>query len=246
MDKRTFLKNSAILALGGTVATSLPGNLVSAMAKGSASGEAYTLPTLDYAYDALEPHIDAKTMEIHHTKHHAGYTRKFNAALESAGLEDASLKDLFKKVSQQPEAIRNNGGGFYNHKVFWKSLSPKGGGTAGGDVGKAIEKSFGSFDKFKELFSKAAATRFGSGWAWLVKTNSGLAVTSTPNQDNPMMDVSDQPGYPLLAIDVWEHAYYLKYQNRRTDYIAAFWNVVNWDYVNERFNKANLVHDKKL
>ena len=238
MDKRTFLKNSAILALGGTVATSLPGSFVSTVARGSTAGEKYILPTLDYAYDALEPHIDAMTMEIHHTKHHAGYTRKFNAALDSAGLEDASLKDLFNKVSQQPAAIRNNGGGFYNHKVYWKSLSPKGGGTAGGDVGKAIEKSFGSFDKFKDLFSKTAATRFGSGWAWLVKTKSGLAVTSTPNQDNPLMDVSDQQGTPLLAIDVWEHAYYLKYQNRRTDYISAFWNVVNWDYVNEGFNKA--------
>jgi Fe-Mn family superoxide dismutase len=238
MDKRTFLKNSAILALGGTVATSLPGSLVSAMAKGSAAGEKYILPKLDYAYDALEPHIDAMTMEIHHSKHHAGYTRKFNAALESAGLEDASVEDLFKKVSQQPAAIRNNGGGFYNHKVFWKSLSPNGGGTAGGDVGKAIGKSFGGFDKFKESFSKAAATRFGSGWAWLVKTKNGLLITSTPNQDNPLMDVADLQGYPLLAIDVWEHAYYLKYQNRRTDYIAAFWNVVNWEYVNERFNKA--------
>lgn len=238
MDKRTFLKNSAILALGGAVATSLTGSLASAMSKGAEAGDAYKLPDLDYAYDALEPHIDARTMEIHHSKHHAGYTRKFNAALASDGLSEASIKDLFKKVSQQPAAIRNNGGGFYNHKIFWKNLSPKGGGTAGGDVGKAINKSFGSFDKFQELFSKAAATRFGSGWAWLVKTKDGLAVTSTPNQDNPLMDVADQHGYPLLAIDVWEHAYYLKYQNRRTDYISAFWNVVNWDYVNERYNKA--------
>ena len=238
MDKRTFLKNSAILALGGTVAASLPGSLASAIAKGSAAGEGYTLPELDYAYDALEPYIDAMTMEIHYTKHHAGYTRTFNAALASAGLEDVSIKDLFAKVSQQPMAIRNNGGGFYNHKVFWKCLSPKGGGTAGGDVGKAIEKSFGSFDKFRDQFSTAAATQFGSGWAWLVKTDGGLVVTSTPNQDNPLMDLADQQGYPLLAIDVWEHAYYLKYQNRRTDYIAAYWNVVNWDYVNERFNTA--------
>jgi Fe-Mn family superoxide dismutase len=238
MDKRTFLKNSAILAFGGPVAVSLPGSLASAMARGSAAGEIYTLPDLDYAYDALEPHIDAMTMEIHHSKHHAGYTSKFNAALTSAGSADTPIKDLFRKVSQQPVAIRNNGGGFYNHKVFWKCLSPKGGGTAGGDIGKAIDKHFGSFDKFREQFSTAAATRFGSGWAWLVKTDGGLMVTSTPNQDNPLMDVADQQGYPLLAIDVWEHAYYLKYQNRRTDYIAAFWNVVNWDYVNERFNKV--------
>jgi len=238
MNKRTFLKNSAILTLGGTVATSLPGTLVSTMANGSKASETYVLPKLDYAYDALEPYIDAMTMEIHYSKHHAGYTRKLNAALESAGLEDTSIKDLFKNVSQQPVAIRNNGGGFYNHGVFWKCMSPKGGGTAGGDVGKAIEKSFGGFDKFRDVFSKAAATRFGSGWAWLVKTKSGLVVTSTPNQDNPLMDVADQQGYPLLGLDVWEHAYYLKYQNRRTDYISAFWNVVNWDYVNERFNMA--------
>lgn len=238
MDKRTFLKNSALLAFGGAVVTTLPGSLASASAKARAAGDAYTLPDLDYAYDALEPHIDAKTMEIHYTKHHAGYTRKFNAAVKSAGLEETSIYDLFKKVSQQPAAIRNNGGGFYNHKVFWKSLSPSGGGMAGGDVGKAIDKNFGSFDKFQDLFSKAAATRFGSGWAWLVKTKDGLVVTSTPNQDNPLMDVADDQGYPLLAIDVWEHAYYLKYQNRRTEYISAFWNVVNWDYVNERYNKA--------
>jgi Fe-Mn family superoxide dismutase len=238
MDKRTFLKNSAILTLGGAVVSSLPGSLASAVAKGSMAGEKYILPELDYAYDALEPYIDAMTMEIHYSKHHAGYTRKFNAALESAGLTDVPIKELFKKASQQSEAIRNNGGGYYNHKVFWKCLSPNGGGPAKGDVGKAIEKNFGSFDKFRELFSNAAATRFGSGWAWLVKTGNGLAVSSTPNQDNPLMDVADQQGYPLLAIDVWEHAYYLKYQNRRTDYIAAFWNLVNWDYVNERLNKA--------
>jgi Fe-Mn family superoxide dismutase len=238
MDKRTFLKNSALLTLGGAVAASVPGTLVSAAATGSSTGEEFTLPKLDYAYDALEPYIDAMTMEIHYSKHHAGYTSKFNAALETAGLKDVSIKELFKKISSQPAAIRNNGGGFYNHKVFWNCLSPKGGGVATGDVGKAIEKSFGSFDKFKDQFSKAAGTRFGSGWAWLVKTDGGLVVTSTPNQDNPLMDVADGQGYPLLAIDVWEHAYYLKYQNRRGDYISAFWNVVNWDYVNERYLKA--------
>ncbi len=238
MDKRTFLKNTAILTLGGAVAASLPGSLKSAAARGSAAEDRFQLPKLDYAYDALEPHIDAMTMEIHHSKHHAGYTRKFNAAVESAGLGDASLKDIFGKVSQHPVGIRNNGGGFYNHTLFWKCMSPTGGGTAGGDIGKALDKNFGSFDKFRELFSKAAATRFGSGWAWLVKTESGLVVSSTPNQDNPLMDVTEQQGYPLLAIDVWEHAYYLKYQNKRTDYIAAFWNVIDWDYVNERFNQA--------
>ena len=239
MDKRTFLKNSAILALGGTVATSLPGSLVSAMAKGSAAGETYTLPKLDYAYDALEPHIDAMTMEIHHSKHHAGYTRKFNAALESGGLQETSIKDLFKKASKQPAAIRNNGGGFYNHEVFWKSLSPKGGGTPGGDVGKAIEKNFGSFDKFRELFSKAAATRFGSGWAWLCVHKGGkVDICSTPNQDNPMMPGVGCGGTPILALDVWEHAYYLNYQNRRPDYINAFFNVINWNEVERRYAES--------
>jgi Fe-Mn family superoxide dismutase len=238
MDKRTFLKNSAILAIGGTVAASLPGRLTAAVAKSDTAEEGFTFAKLDYAYDALEPYIDAMTMEIHYSKHYAGYTSKFNEAVKSAGLVGVPIEDIFAKVSQQPMAIRNNGGGYYNHTLFWKFMSPKGGGTAGGDVGKAIEKTFGTFDKFREQFSGAAATRFGSGWAWLVKTKDGLVVTSTPNQDNPLMDVADQQGYPLLAIDVWEHAYYLKYQNRRTDYIAAYWNVVNWDYVNERFNKA--------
>jgi Fe-Mn family superoxide dismutase len=237
MDKRTFLKNGAILTLGGVVATSLPGSLTAAVAKSATAEEGFILSKLDYAYDALEPYIDAMTMEIHYSKHYAGYTSKFNAAVESAGLVGVPIEDIFAKVSKQPTAIRNNGGGYYNHTLFWKFMSPKGGGTAGGDVGKAIVKNFGSFDTFKEQFSNAAATRFGSGWAWLVKTKDGLAVTSTPNQDNPMMDIADQQGYPVLGIDVWEHAYYLKYQNRRTDYIAAFWNVVNWDYVNERFNK---------
>jgi Fe-Mn family superoxide dismutase len=238
MDKRTFLKNSAILTLGGAVASAVPGSLSSAAAKGSLAGEKYILPKLDYAYDALEPYIDAMTMEIHYSKHHAGYTRKFNAALESAGLTDVPIKDLFKTVSRRSLGIRNNGGGFYNHKLFWKCLSPNGGGPATGDVGKAIEKGFGSFDTFRKQFSEAAATRFGSGWAWLVKTDGGLVVTSTPNQDNPLMDVAEVKGMPLLGLDVWEHAYYLKYQNRRADYIAAFWNIVNWDHVNERFNQG--------
>ena len=242
MDKRSFLKKSAILTIGGALAgTSSIGLKAAGSLAGmnSRAGEGFELPELPYAYDALEPYIDARTMEIHHSKHHAGYTRKFNAALDESGLKEMKIKDLFSEVSQRPLAIRNNGGGFYNHKLFWNSLSPKGGGKPGGDLLKAIEKSFGTFDGFREKFSSAAATRFGSGWAWLVSKEDGmLAVTSTPNQDNPLMDVVDDKGIPLLAIDVWEHAYYLKYQNRRTDYIAAFWNVANWDFVAEKYNKT--------
>ena len=244
MNKRAFLKKSALLTIGGTLATS---SSIGLKAAGSViNAGAYKdikLPELPYAYDALEPHIDAMTMEIHHSKHHAGYTRKFNAALAENNLSGSKVKDIFSKVSSQPLAIRNNGGGFYNHKLFWNSLSPKGGGKPGGELLKAIENNFGSFDIFRELFTSAAATRFGSGWAWLVSTGNGrLAVTSTPNQDNPLMDIAETRGMPLLAIDVWEHAYYLKYQNRRTDYISAFWNVVNWEYAAEKFNKAQDQH----
>jgi len=195
----------------------------------------FELPALDYAYNALEPHIDAQTMEIHHTKHHAAYTDKLNAAVAGSVLEKQSIEEILSKVSSLPVAIRNNGGGFYNHNLFWKIMSPTGGGEPSGDLADEIKKNFGSFDNFKKEFSNAAATRFGSGWAWLVKTGSGLKVTSTPNQDNPLMDISDTKGTPILALDVWEHAYYLHYQNRRPDYIAAFWNVINWDEVNKRF-----------
>jgi Fe-Mn family superoxide dismutase len=238
MDKRTFLKNSAILGLGGAIAGTFPGTINAAGLNSWSGGEAYVLPELGFAYDALEPHFDAMTMEVHHTKHHAGYTRKFNAAVKESGLEDIGIKEIFKNVSSKSTGIRNNGGGFYNHKIFWKGLSPQGGGEPAGDLLKALEKSFGSFEKFRETFSKAASTRFGSGWAWLVNTDSGLVVSSTPNQDNPLMDVSDVKGFPLLCIDVWEHAYYLKYQNRRGDYISAFWNVVNWDFVANQFDKS--------
>ena len=239
MDKRTFLKNSAILGVGGLITGSIPGALSAAARSGSgASDHEFKLPELDYAYDALEPHIDAMTMEIHHSKHHAGYTRKFNAAMNEAGLHDKDMKAIFKKVSSHSTSIRNNGGGYYNHNMFWKGLSPEGGGEPKGDLLKAIEKSFGSFDKFREKFSAAAATRFGSGWAWLINTREGLKVSSTPNQDNPLMDVAETNGFPLLGLDVWEHAYYLNYQNRRGDYISAFWNIVNWDYVANRLNKS--------
>lgn len=197
---------------------------------------AFELPKLDYSYDALEPHIDARTMEIHHTKHHAAYINNLNAAIEGTDMAGKSIEELLSNISSLPVAVRNNGGGYYNHSLFWKVMSPNGGGQPSGELAAAIDKAFGSFDAFKEEFSKAAATRFGSGWAWLVKTPAGeLVVSSTPNQDNPLMDIAEVKGTPLLGIDVWEHAYYLNYQNRRPDYIGAFWSVISWDEVATRF-----------
>ncbi len=196
---------------------------------------AFELPKLAYAYDALEPHFDARTMEIHHSKHHAGYTNNLNAAIEGSDLSGKTIEDILANISSASAAVRNNGGGFYNHDLFWKVLSPNGGGVPTGEVLQAIEKNFGSFDAFKDEFSKAAATRFGSGWAWLVKqADDKLVVCSTPNQDNPLMDIAEVKGTPILGLDVWEHAYYLKYQNLRPDYISAFWNVVNWEEVSAR------------
>ena len=197
----------------------------------------FTLPDLPYAHDALEPHIDARTMEIHHGKHHAGYTKKLNAAIEGTRMDGLSIESLIN--SPVSAAIRNNGGGYYNHKLFWEIMSPNGGGEPSGALADAINSTFGSFDDFKQAFSAAAGTRFGSGWAWLIKTNDGgLKVTSTPNQDNPVMDVvpEDERGTPILGLDVWEHAYYLNYQNRRPDYVGAFFNVINWDKVSELYN----------
>jgi superoxide dismutase, Fe-Mn family len=198
----------------------------------------YQLPELTYAIDALAPHIDAKTMEIHHGKHHAGYVSKLNAALEGTNLGNDSIESLIASLDSVPEsirgAVRNNGGGHANHSLFWKILSPQGGGEPTGNVATSIIKSFGSFEALKEKFSAAAATRFGSGWAWIIVNSDGsLSVTSTPNQDNPLMSVAEVKGKPILGLDVWEHAYYLNYQNRRPDYISAFWNIVNWDQVNK-------------
>jgi Fe-Mn family superoxide dismutase len=195
----------------------------------------FQLPDLSYDYNALEPYIDARTMEIHHSKHHAAYTTNFNSAVEAAGLQGKTAEEIFAKVSGYSPAIRNNGGGFYNHNIFWTIMGPNAGGEPTGALLKGITSAFGSFEEFKKLFSTAAATRFGSGWAWLVKKEDGsLAVSSTPNQDNPLMDVAEVKGTPLLNIDVWEHAYYLNYQNRRPDYIAAFWNVIDWNKVAAR------------
>lgn len=200
---------------------------------------AFELPKLPYAYDALEPHIDARTMEIHHTKHHNGYTSKLNDAIKGTDLENESIENILKNISKHSKGVRNNGGGFYNHSLFWKVLSPNGGGKPSGKLADKINEAFGSFEKFKDEFSNAAATQFGSGWAWLCIANGKLKVCSTPNQDNPLMDVVDCDGTPILGIDVWEHAYYLNYQNRRPDYIDAFFNVVNWSQVEENMNKAS-------
>lgn len=196
----------------------------------------FELPKLPYAYDALEPHIDAKTMEIHHGKHHAGYTTKLNAAIEGTQFEGKSIEEILKTCKDNP-AVRNNGGGFWNHSLFWEVMSPNGGGEPTGELAEAINSAFGSFAEFKEAFSQAAATRFGSGWAWLCLTNGKLEVCSTANQDNPMMDLGCG-GTPILGLDVWEHAYYLLYQNRRPDYINAFFNVINWEKVAENYANA--------
>ncbi|MHA7111193.1 superoxide dismutase [Sunxiuqinia elliptica] len=195
----------------------------------------FELPKLNYAYDALEPYIDARTMEIHHSKHHAAYTSKLNDAVKGTDLEGKTIEELLANVSAHSGAVRNNGGGFYNHNLYWEIMTPGGASQPEGDLLNAINGSFESVENFKDAFANAAATRFGSGWAWLVKQGDSLVVSSTPNQDNPLMDVADVKGTPILGIDVWEHAYYLKYQNKRPDYIEAFWKVINWDEVAKRF-----------
>jgi len=199
---------------------------------------AFSLPDLPYDYSALDRAIDAQTMEIHHTKHHNTYVTKLNDAVSGTDYEGRSLEDLLTEVSSLPVGVRNNGGGHYNHSMFWQMLSPSGGGAPDGAVADAINAAFGSFDSFRETFTNAALGRFGSGWAWLIQTPAGLKVTSTPNQDNPIMDVAEDQGTPVLGLDVWEHAYYLRYQNRRPDYVEAFWDVVNWDEVNRRLQSA--------
>jgi|TARA_B100000242_G_scaffold291042_1_gene263578 Fe-Mn family superoxide dismutase len=196
----------------------------------------FKLPELNYSYDALEPHIDAKTMEIHHSKHHNGYTTNLNNAIEGTEMQNQSIEEICKSENLTG-AVRNNGGGYYNHCLFWDILSPNGGGEPKDEVGEAINSSFGSFENFKNEFAKAAATRFGSGWAWLCVKNGALDICSTANQDNPLM-LDQCGGTPILALDVWEHAYYLNYQNRRPDYINAFFNVINWEEVNKRFKAA--------
>ena len=198
----------------------------------------FTLPQLDFSYDALEPHIDARTMEIHHSKHHQGYTNKLNSALESVDLAFDSIEDLLAKIDMKNMALRNNAGGFYNHKLFWEIMTPSSNSEMSPELNDAIEKSFGTFQEFKSQFSIAAASRFGSGWAWLCVKDGGLEICSSANQDNPLMPMIGCGGIPILGIDVWEHAYYLNYQNRRPDYINAFFEVINWGVVSNKFYKA--------
>ena len=196
---------------------------------------AFTLPALPYAYEALEPHIDTTTMKIHHGKHHQAYVDNLNKAIAGTEHESKTLDQLVAIAGSISPAVRNNGGGHWNHSFFWESMAPGAGGTPTGKLADAINAAFGSFDAFKEKFSAAGMTRFGSGWAWLISRDGKLEVSSTPNQDNPLMDISELKGFPVLGLDVWEHAYYLKYQNRRPDYINAWWNIVNWDFISKRF-----------
>jgi superoxide dismutase, Fe-Mn family len=200
---------------------------------------AYSLPDLSYAFDALEPHVDARTMEIHHGKHHAAYVTNLNAALQGSEHEGKSLEALLAIISTLPVAVRNNGGGHWNHTMFWEMMSPNGGGEPSGELASKINEQFGSFEDMKKQLAQAAATRFGSGWAWLcVDAEHNLFICSTPNQDNPLMDLAEKKGQPILGLDVWEHAYYLHYQNRRPDYVSAWWNVVNWEEVGRRYHSA--------
>ena len=239
MKIRNFLKSAGLFIVTVLISLNIiainPGNVKSSGIEGAPVTE---FPALPYAYNALEPYIDARTMEIHYDKHHRAYFTNFINAIKGTPLETMTLSDIFASMSKQSDAVRNNGGGFYNHVFFWNSMAA-GSTTPSAELTAAINKTFGSFDKFKEVFNTAAKSRFGSGWAWLyVNADKNLAVGSTPYQDNPLMDNATVKGTPLLALDVWEHAYYLKYQNRRPEYIDAFWNVVNWNEVNKRFAEA--------
>ena len=247
MKKREFLKTSAILGAGTLIAPSVASSCMNSAAQSGATASLvaldtegkFTQPELAYAFNALEPHVDAMTMEVHYGKHHAGYTRKFNAALEHADLHSTDIYNLFASVSTHGSGIRNNGGGYFNHNLYWKFMSPEGGGEPTGKLAEAIVADFGSFAQFRELFSATAASHFGSGWGWLLLDGDGkLQVSSLPNQDNPLMDVSPVQGTPLLNIDVWEHAYYLHYQNMRASYVEAYWNVIDWKFVEALYEEA--------
>jgi Fe-Mn family superoxide dismutase len=239
MQRRKFL-----FALSSIPAVSVLGkvenqlNKINKHIRSNSKMAKFELPALPYAYDALEPYIDKMTMEIHHTKHHNAYVTNLNKAIEATEHEGKSLEDMFSTISKLPVAVRNNGGGHWNHSLFWTLMKKGGGGNPTGKVADAIVSTFGSFDELKNKFNTAATTRFGSGWAWLIVQDGKLVVSSTPNQDNPLMDVAEVKGLPILGLDVWEHAYYLKYQNRRPEYIENWWNVVNWDKVNELFSKS--------
>lgn len=236
-NRRDFIKKGFGLAVAGIGAAILPVNAIAAVEK--MVGEDFKLPELPYAYNALEPHIDKMTMEIHHTKHHQTYINNLSKALFELKVKGISVEDLCKNTAKYNMAVRNNAGGHYNHSMFWKWMKPNGGGQPPAELLKEIEVTFGSFDEFKIKFADAAKGRFGSGWAWLiVNSDKKLQITSTPNQDNPIMDVAEVKGSPILGLDVWEHAYYLNYQNRRPDYINAFWKVVNWDEVAALYKEA--------
>jgi Fe-Mn family superoxide dismutase len=239
MERRKFFKAVGLITATAYIGPRLLGNdKIQVKTAGIEGVPAKEFPPLPFAYDALEPYIDARTMEIHYDKHHRAYYTNFMTAVKGTPLEGKPLSDIFTSMSKQTDAVRNNGGGYYNHLFFWQNLG-KGSSAPSGDLSTALTKSFGSVDKFKETFNTAAKTRFGSGWAWLyLGSDKKLAVASSPNQDNPLMDLSPVKGTPLLGLDVWEHAYYLKYQNKRPDYIDAFWNVVNWDEVNRRYAQA--------
>ena len=236
MERRTFLQSSL---LGGLFAALPRTSILTSTDLRSETQDQkalpFQLPDLPYAHDALEPYIDKLTMQIHHGKHHGAYVTNLNKAIENTEWANKSIEEILRNVSKLAPAVRNNGGGHYNHSLFWKWMKKGGGGQPSGELANAITRDFGSFEKFKEQFSNAGITRFGSGWAWLIKQDGKLVVASTPNQDNPMMDIAETKGTPILGLDVWEHAYYLKYQNRRADYVAAWWNIVNWDEVAKRF-----------
>ncbi len=237
-NRRDFLKKSSFLALAGFSAKFFSPSLTKAATGLELLGSEFTLPPLPYGYDALEPHIDKMTMEIHHDKHHQGYVTNLNKAVKEGNIE-VSLDELVKNASKYSTAIRNNAGGHWNHSFFWKSIKPNGGGAPTGKISAMINDSFGSYEGFQSKFEEAAAKRFGSGWAWLIVNKDGkLEIGSTPNQDNPMMDLSELKGTPIIGLDVWEHAYYLKYQNKRADYVKAWWNLLNWDYANENLGLA--------
>ncbi len=235
MHKRTFLKSAALLGAAGVVQP-----LVGVSAPWSVKSAApFELPPLPYGVADLEPHIDQATMEIHHGKHHQGYTNKLNAAVANTPYATMSIEKLLSSISEDDTTLRNNGGGYYNHLLFWKFLSPQGGGPPDGDVADAINRSFGSYEQMQEQFNQAATTQFGSGWAWLLTDGQGnLSITATPNQDNALMSFTEASGRPILGLDVWEHAYYLKYQNRRADYVQAFWNLVDWTEVAQQLNPS--------
>jgi Fe-Mn family superoxide dismutase len=239
MERRNFVKSFSIAATAALLGQKvIAGSNKSVIPVATEGTTALEFPSLPYAYNALEPYFDARTMEIHYDKHHRAYFTNFINAIKGTPLEAMSPEEIFATVSKHPDAVRNNGGGYYNHIIFWNNLSAES-SSPSEELSSAIIKSFGSFDKFKENFNNAAKSRFGSGWAWLyMNTDKSLATGSTPNQDNPLMDISTVKGKPLLTLDVWEHAYYLKYQNKRADYIDAFWNIVNWKEVNSRYQKA--------